>query len=283
MKRRNGNIAAVLAALLAAGGLSACSEDGASPRGERSSEAHGRAPAAAVNYELETIAEKLDLPWSLAFLPGGDMLLTERSGAVKHVGASGEVKKIFDFAELEESPVHFVRSGQAGLFEVSLHPSFETNRLVYFSYAGKVSEATNTLMLMRFKLEDGPDGPRLTGGEKLFAAKPDRPQYNHYGARIAWMPDGTLLIPHGEAFHFREKAQTLDNHFGKLIRLNDDGSAPSDNPFVGRAGALPEIYSYGHRNQQGVLIGRDGEIYLHEHGPAGGDEINRIKKGANYG
>ena len=273
----------MLGAAFAAAMLSGCSDDGASPRGERTSTAHGRAPAAPIDYTLETVVDGLDLPWSLAFLPDGSMLLTERPGAVKHVTAAGEVSKIFDFADLKDAPVHFVRPGQAGLFEVSLHPDFADNRLVYFTYAGKTGGEKSTLMLMRFQLEGDAPQLRLTGGWRLFAATPDRVQFNHYGGRIAWMADGTLLLPHGEAFHFREKAQLLDNHFGKLLRLKDDGSVPPDNPFVGKDGALPEIYSYGHRNQQGILIGTDGAIYLHEHGPKGGDEINRIEKGANYG
>ncbi|MEM9724364.1 MAG: PQQ-dependent sugar dehydrogenase [Pseudomonadota bacterium] len=275
---------AVAAAALAVAGCG----DGVSPRGQGSVEAVGAAEKGPVNYELETVAEGLDLPWSVAFLPtavGGGVLITERPGAVKHVSPEGAVSEILDFADLEDAPVYTRDGFQAGLFEVSLHPQFETNRLVYFSYAGQVGETDSTLMVTRFRLTPGAAGapPQLTQPERIFAASPARFSGNHYGGRIAWGSDGTLLIPHGEAFHFREEAQKLDNHFGKLIRIRDDGSIPPDNPFVGQDGALPEIYSYGHRNPQGILRAADGRILMHEHGPAGGDEINVIEAGGNYG
>jgi glucose/arabinose dehydrogenase len=170
---------------------------------------------------------------------------------------------------------------QAGLFDVVLHPEFEENNLVYISYAGKVEGGENTHFLMRFTFD--PETATLSGGEQLFQASPSRVQGNHYGARIIFLPDGTLMMPTGDAFHFREEAQSLDNHFGKIIRLNDDGSVPSDNPFVNQEGALPEIWSYGHRNPQGIILAADGRVFENEHGPAGGDEVNEIKKGANYG
>jgi len=145
------------------------------------------------------------------------------------------------------------------------------------------SKRINTLLLMRFEYVGDETGPSLSNGKQLFAASPARVQGNHYGARITFMPDGTLLMPVGDAFHFREEAQNLDNHFGKIIRLNGDGSVPKDNPFITKEGALPEIWSYGHRNPQGILLAADGRVLENEHGPAGGDEINEIKRGANYG
>ncbi len=270
-------------AIAAAGFLTvSCSNQGASDTGEKTSQLAGRVDAGPVNYSVETVVDGLDHPWSLAFLPDGNMLLAERTGKLILVGADGSKQVLRDFNANGEFPaVHFGDGIQAGLFDVALHPEFEENGFVYISYAGKVSEDENTLILMRFTY----DGERrtLSAGKQLFAASPARIQGNHYGARIAFLPDGTLLMPIGDAFHFREEAQTLDNHFGKIIRLNDDGSVPSDNPFVSEDGALPEIWSYGHRNPQGIILAADGRVLENEHGPAGGDEINDIKRGANYG
>jgi len=162
---------------------------------------------------------------------------------------------------------------------VVLDPDFETNQYVYISYAAKVGDGKNTLRLVRSRYADG----KLSAGEELFLASPARIQGNHYGARIAFLPDGTLVMPVGDAFHFREKAQDLSTHFGKVIRINRDGSIPADNPDFGKYDALPEIYSYGHRNPQGTLLAADERLLVHEHGPAGGDEINHIQAGKNYG
>jgi len=264
--------------------LTSCSNQGASTSGEKTSQLAGRMDAAPVNYQLETVADGLDHPWSLAFLPTGDMLVTQRTGKLLHIAANGKKQTVADFTTGEKWPkVHFGRGLQAGLFEVVLHPEFETNKLVYISYAAKQKDGNNTLLLMRFQYSEDEAGPKLTQGKQLFAASPSRVQGNHYGARIVFIADGTLLMPVGDAFHFREEAQNLDNHFGKIIRLNDDGSVPKDNPFVGQEGALPEIWSYGHRNPQGIILAADGRILENEHGPAGGDEINEIKRSANYG
>jgi len=262
--------------------LAACADQGASPTGDKTSVLAERVEAGPVNYEVETLAEGLDHPWSLAFLPDGHMLVTERTGALLLVGADGSEKTIYDFNQDGDfPPVHHGDGVQAGLFDVVLHPEFEENSQVYISYAGKVENDENTLFLMRFFYDA--ETETLTGGEQLFSASPARVQGNHYGARIIFLPDGTLMMPTGDAFHFREKAQTLDNHFGKIIRLNADGSLPSDNPFVNEEGALPEIWSYGHRNPQGIILAADGRVLENEHGPAGGDEINEVKRGANYG
>lgn len=262
--------------------LISCADQGASSSGDKTSEAVGRVDAALIDYQIETVAEGLDHPWSLAFLPNGEMLVTERTGKLKHVADNGDVTLVYDFAGGKDHPkVHFGSGMQAGLFDVVLHPDFETNRLLYISYAAEQGEE-NTLLLMRFKYDDTA-APKLSEGKQLFAASPTRVQGNHYGARIQFLPDGTLLMPVGDAFHFREKAQGLDTHFGKIIRLNDDGSVPSDNPFVNKEGALPEIWSLGHRNPQGIILATDGRVFAHEHGPAGGDEINEIQRGKNYG
>ncbi|MEO1219911.1 MAG: PQQ-dependent sugar dehydrogenase [Pseudomonadota bacterium] len=261
-------------------GLAACSNQGASDTGDKTSVLAGRVDAAPINYEVETIAEGLDHPWSLAFLPDGNMLVTQRTGALLLVKPDGSQETVKEFTgSWDFPPVHFGDGIQAGLFDVVLHPQFAENSRVYISYAGLLENGENTLLLTRFTYEDG----KLTNGEELFRASPSRVQGNHYGARIAFLPDGTLVMPVGDAFHFREEAQTLDNHFGKIVRLNGDGSVPSDNPFVNQEGALPEIWSYGHRNPQGIILAADGRVLENEHGPAGGDEVNEIKKGANYG
>ena len=265
---------------VAALALSACSNQGASERGDKTSVLAGRVEAGPVNYEVQTLAEGLDHPWSLAFLPDGNMLVTERTGQLLLVSPDGSEKTIKDFNESADLPTVVHGDGmQAGLFDVVLHPQFAENAQVYISYTANVGGGENTLLLLRFTYTDG----ALSRGEELFRASPARVQGNHYGARIAFLPDGTLVMPVGDAFHFREEAQTLDNHFGKIVRLNADGSVPADNPFLDQKGALPEIWSYGHRNPQGIIVTSDGRLLENEHGPAGGDEVNEIKKGANYG
>lgn len=270
--------------IMAIGSMAACSNNGASSSGEKTSQLAERVDAAPINYKIQTVADKLDHPWSLAFLPDGSMLVTERTGKLLRVQPDGARKVIYDFNSGEEFPaVHFGSGMQAGLFDVVLHPDFENTQLIYISYTGKQPDDKNTLILTRFELKADGDKTELTNGKELFVASPSRIQGNHYGARIVFLPDGTLLMPVGDAFHFREEAQKLDNHFGKIIRLNDDGSVPTDNPFVNTDGALPEIWSYGHRNPQGIILTSDGRVLSNEHGPAGGDEINHIKRAANYG
>lgn len=270
----------ILALATAALAISACTDQGASATGDKTSVLAARVEAGPINYEVETVAKGLDHPWSLAFLPDGQMLVTQRTGALLLVDADGTTQTVQSFeGSWEFPPVHFGDGIQAGLFDVVLHPQFEENNLIYISYAGLLENGENTLILTRFAYADG----KLSNGEELFRASPSRVQGNHYGARIAFLADGTLVMPVGDAFHFREEAQTLDNHFGKIVRLNDDGSVPADNPFVGQEGALPEIWSYGHRNPQGILVTADGRLLENEHGPAGGDEINEVKRGANYG
>ena len=260
--------------------LTGCTNQGASEAGEKTSQLAGRVEPGPVNYQIATIAEGLDHPWSLAFLPDGNMLVTERTGKLLLIGTDGSKRTLRDFNDNSEFPgVHFGDGIQAGLFDVVLHPGFEENGQIYVSYTGKLENGENTLLLMRFTYADG----EISGGEQIFAASPSRIQGNHYGARFVFLPDDTLLMPVGDAFHFREEAQSLDNHFGKIVRLNDDGSVPADNPFLQQEGALPEIWSYGHRNPQGIILTADGRVLENEHGPAGGDEINEIKRGANYG
>jgi len=244
------------------------------------SQVWGRVDAAPVTYKLETVADNIDHPYSLAFLPEGGMLFTQRGGLLKHIAEDGTISVVKNFADIEGAPVHTRDRGQAGLFDIALHPDFASNRQVFISYAAKVDEDLNTLVVRRFTYDE--DG-NLDTGKQVFAANPPRKESHHYGGRIIFPDDGTFMIPHGEGYNHRERAQTLDNHFGKILRLNLDGSIPDDNPFVGQEGALPEIWSYGHRNPQGIILGADGQVYSNEHGARGGDEINLIKPGVNYG
>jgi glucose/arabinose dehydrogenase len=232
------------------------------------------APAAAQAkpYVTETIADGLDHPWGLSFLPDGSMLLAELTGKLRMVRGgkvSGPVSGV--------PAVEF--AGQGGFFEAIPHPSFAENKLVYLSYA-HAGERGNTLRVARARL----DGAALKDLKVIFESAPARKTSVHYGGRMVFLPDGTLLVTGGDGFNYREQAQKLDNHFGKIVRLNDDGTVPKDNPFVGRKDALPEIWSYGHRNAQGIVHDAEsGRVYAHEHGPRGGDELNIIEKGKNYG
>ena len=225
------------------------------------------------DYQIEIAASGLDHPWSIAWLPDGRTLVTERAGRLRMI-VDGELLE----TQIGGLPDIYAAS-QGGLFEALPHPEFATNGLIYISFAHGTPEA-NATRVIRARLE----GHRLTDREILFTASPMKDTPVHYGGRMTFLPDGTLLIGLGDGFDFREQAQSLDNHFGKIVRINADGSVPADNPFINTEGALPEIYSYGHRNVQGLLYDAEsGRIWQHEHGPRGGDEINLIRPGENYG
>ncbi len=230
-------------------------------------------PAAAVEYRIETLAEDLEHPWSIAVLPDGRMLVTERAGRLR----------IIEDGRLLAEPVRgvpeaFVRS-QAGLFEVLLDPEYATNGWIYLSLAHGDAAASGT-RVVRGRLS----GNEFTDQQVIFDIQPPRDTPVHYGARMTFMSDGTLVVGLGDGFDYREAAQRLDSHTGAIVRINPDGSVPADNPFVGQAGALPEIYSYGHRNVQGLVFDHDsGRLWAHEHGPRGGDEVNLVRAGRNYG
>lgn len=224
-------------------------------------------------YRLQTVATGLDHPWSLAFLPDGRVLVTERAGRLRII-AGGKLLP----GAIGGLPVVY-NEGQGGLFDVVLHPKFASNRLLYLSFAGG-SERANATRIVRARL----DGSTLTAAREIFRVRPDKASDQHFGGRMAFLGDGTLLITTGEGFAYREAAQQLGSQLGKVIRLNDDGSIPANNPFVGRAGADPAVFSWGHRNPQGLAYDPvTGRIYEQEHGPKGGDEINILAAGANYG
>ncbi|MES2937946.1 MAG: PQQ-dependent sugar dehydrogenase [Pseudomonadota bacterium] len=230
--------------------------------------------AFAQSVRPQTVAGGLDHPWAVAFLPQGGYLVTERPGRMRLVSADGKLG-----APLIGVP-EVVARGQGGLLDVVLDSDFARNRVLYFCFS-QPGEGGNSTALARAKL--GTDNARLDEVRVIFSQKPKFASNQHFGCRIAEARDGTLFLTLGDRFSRMQDAQTLDNHHGKIVRVNKDGSVPKDNPFVNRAGALPEIWSYGHRNAQGGALAPDGTFWMHEHGPQGGDEINVPQPGRNYG
>lgn len=230
------------------------------------------APAHA-EYRVETVVDGLEHPWSLAFLPDGRMLVSERPGRLR----------VIENGVLRDAPVEGVppvfASGQAGLLEVLPAEDFARSGTIYLSFVHGTDDANHTRIVQaRF------DGQRLHNVHPIFTTHPAKSGDAHAGGRMAFLPDGTLVMSVGDGFFFREESQKLDSHMGTLVRITTDGSVPRDNPFVARADALPEIYSYGHRHMQGIVYDdSSGRLYTHEHGPRGGDEINIIQPGRNYG
>jgi aldose sugar dehydrogenase len=231
------------------------------------------------DYRVVTVVDALVQPWSIAFIPGGDMLITERPGRLRIVRQG----------KLLPNPVEGIpkvfHSGQGGLLEVMPHPNFASNRLLYISYSKPgATDAESRTALIRGRFEND----RLVQVQEIFDAV-SRGR-NHYSGKIAFDKNGFLFLSLGdrqvppEGNLEAHPAQDLSNHHGKIVRLHDDGRVPADNPFVSRAGARPEIWSYGHRNVQGLAIHPEtGEVWADEHGPQGGDEVNRIQAGKNYG
>ena len=239
-------------------------------RGENSSFA-----SSAGQLEVQAVASGLVNPWSLAFLPDGRMLVTERPGRMRLVTPEGQLSP-----PLKGVPEVFV-SGQGGLLDVIIDKSYAQNKTIYFCFAERTGGGGRTAVA-RAKLNDG--NGRLDEVKVIFRQEGALSSGNHYGCRIVQANDGNLFVTLGEHFSYRDEAQNLGNHLGKLIRITPDGAAPADNPFVGRAGAKPEIWSYGHRNEQGLAINpASGDLWEIEHGPRGGDEVNIIGKGKNYG
>jgi aldose sugar dehydrogenase len=232
-------------------------------------------------YRVTTVAEGLVNPWAIAFLPGGDILVTERPGRLRII-RNGRLLP-------EAVPgLPEIRTGnQGGLLDVAPHPDFETNRLIYISYSKpNADDSQGTTSVIRGRFEND----RLTNVEEIFEAVAWVAGRGHYGSRLAFDGNGYLFITIGDrqvaptgdlAAH---PAQSLANHQGTVVRLHDDGRVPADNPFVGQSGARPEIWSYGHRNAQGMAFHPEtGDLWLNEHGPQGGDEVNLVRPGANYG
>ena len=229
--------------------------------------------AADIDYQIYEIDYQFDHPWSSVTLPNGDILITEMPGKIKKFRMKSE--KIIEIRGVPK--VSF--RGQGGLSGIILHPDFELNNTLFLSFSFG-EKKNNTLRIVSAKLEN----EELKDIEIIFEAVPYRKTSNHYGARMIFLNDKTLVITSGDGFNYREDAQKLDNHFGKIIRINPDGSIPLDNPYLDSKDALPEIYSFGHRNQQGIAYDSQNDIlYSNEHGPRGGDELNLILKRSNYG
>jgi glucose/arabinose dehydrogenase len=221
---------------------------------------------------VETLAESLEHPAAVAELPDGRLLIAERLGRLRLWTSAGLSAPLAGLPELRFA-------GQGGLLDVLPDRDFASNRVLYLSYAAGSGRANGTRMARATLGEAGLEDLR-----EIFVAQPDKPTDAHFGGRIAQLEDGSLVLTLGDGFSLREAAQDLRSHLGKIVRVHADGSVPADNPFVGRADALPEIYSLGHRNVQGIAVdaGR-GILWAHEHGPRGGDELNRIEPGVNYG
>jgi aldose sugar dehydrogenase len=229
-----------------------------------------------------TIVEGLERPWSMAWLPDGAMLITEKAGRLR----------ILREGQLAPEPIggvpEVLTEGQAGLMEVSLHPQFAANQLIYLTYSHGTIDANRT-RLARATF----DGQTLQNLQVIFEVSQAKSGGQHFGSRIAWLPDGTLLLAFGDGGNppvelegdlIRKQAQNLQSRLGKIVRLNDDGSIPKDNPFVGKANVDPAIWSYGHRNIQGLTYDRETQrVWSTEHGARGGDELNLEQAGQNYG
>jgi len=230
------------------------------------------APEGEVALNVEVLADGLAFPWSIAFLPGGDILFSERDGRLR----------VIREGELVAEPVAGVPEvlvfNQGGLFDILLHPDFEENGVLYISYAHGTEKA-NATRIARAVF----DGASLSDLEVLYDAKPLKDTGHHYGARMVWGGDGKLYASIGEGSKYKEKAQDMTSSFGSIIRLNEDGSIPEDNPTFGD-GERPELFTKGHRNPQGLAYDAErGILWEDEHGPRGGDEINIIERGNNYG
>lgn len=256
--KNNRWLAALLLALMAGCTLAqSAKQDGASPE-----------------YQLRTVALGLEYPWSLAFLPDGRMLVTERPGRLRIVGTDGALS-----LPLYGVPAVFAQ-GQGGLLDVVLDPAFERTHWIYLSYAepdafGKAGTAVARAVL---------EAEGLSQVEVIYRQTPKAGGGAHFGSRLVFGRDGTLFITQGERYTHRAEAQDLSTDYGKIVRINPNGSIPLDNPFVRDAKARPEIWSYGHRNVQGAAINpATGQLWTHEHGAKGGDEINRPEAGKNYG
>lgn len=229
-----------------------------------------------------TVVDGLEHPWGMAWLPDGTLLVTERPGRLRMVRDG----------ELDPNPVAGVPPilafRQGGLLDIALHPNFEANGWLYFAYSDGTPDA-NATQVARARWQ----GDSLTDWEVIFAASPTKPQGQHFGARLLWLPDDTLLVAIGDGGNpplelegslIREQAQNRGSHLGAVVRLNDDGSVPDDNPFLDDPDAQPELWSYGHRNIQGLAKDSEtGQIWSTEHGARGGDELNLLRVGENYG
>lgn len=233
-------------------------------------------PSSAGPLTVETVASGLANPWALAFLPDGRLLVTERPGRMRIVAKNGTLSPA-----LGGVPQVFAR-GQGGLHDVVLDRGYAQNNTIYFCFAEPARGGGRTSLARARLVDEG--APRLDDVRVIFRQEGPLSSGNHFGCRIVQASDDNLFLTMGDHFAARNDAQNLANHIGKIVRVRPDGAAPPDNPFVGRQGAKPEIWSYGHRNAQGAALHpQTGKLWMHEHGPRGGDEINIAEAGKNYG
>lgn len=224
-------------------------------------------------FVLQSVTTELQRPWGMAFLPDGRILVTELAGEIRII----KDDKLLD-EKISGVPEVF-NNGQGGLLDIQLHPDYAKNGWIYITYAKPDGTKGGGTTVIRAKLK----GNTLTNIEQLFNAQPSSPSGAHFGSRIVFDGNGYIFFSCGERGKM-ENAQDLTNHLGKIMRLHDDGRVPTDNPFVNTAGAKPEIWSYGHRNPQGLYYDKTtGTLWDDEHGPKGGDELNKVEKGKNYG
>jgi aldose sugar dehydrogenase len=231
-------------------------------------------PEAIKGVRAETVAKGLEHPWALAFLPDGRILVTERPGRLRIVERDGRLSQ-----PLSGVPKVYAQ-GQGGLLDVAVDPKFAGNRLVYLSFAEPGEDGNVGTAVARGRLgETGLQNVRV-----IYRQQPKVEGGGHYGSRLVFRPDGTLFVTQGDRMNYRERAQNLSEGIGKIVRINPDGSIPKDNPFVGRSGIRPEIWSYGHRNAQAAALDPEtGRLWTVEHGARGGDELNHPEAGKNYG
>lgn len=232
-------------------------------------------PTDAQEIIITTVITDIEHPWAVAFLPDGDFLITERGGRLLYGTTDGTTTPIANVPTVYDK-------GQGGLLDIAVSPDYATSSLVYFSYAAADHEGKANTEVARAKLNLTDN--RLDDVQRIFQALPKVKGDNHFGSRLQFDNDNHLYIALGERFSYSDEAQNTRNHLGTVIRLHPDGSIPADNPFVDDENGKPEIYSFGHRNIQGMaMYPQTGEIWVHEHGPRGGDEINILQKGKNYG
>lgn len=265
-------------ALLGAASLSlaACGAGGNGTKAQATDQVStDTSPAVGAQYELVEIASGFDMPWGIAFLPEGGFLVSQREGLVSYVAPGANIG-----AEIAGGPEALI-SGQGGYLGIALDPGFQENRLVYLAYS-KGTKSENSTAVMKARLSE--DHSSFENAEDIFVAPTMRATSAHFGGRLLFLPDGTLLISLGDGFRYMDEAQNPQNSHGTIFRINTDGSFPADNPFADGEGGLPGVFSYGHRNVQGLAYDPASDtIYEHEHGPKGGDEINILEPGLNYG
>jgi aldose sugar dehydrogenase len=257
--------------LLAIAWLAGCASPAADAQGPAPSSPQPKATDGVVR--VEQVASGLEHPWGLAFLPDGRMLVTERPGRLRIVSQDGKISEPLAGVPRVQA------SGQGGLLDVAIDPKFSENRLVYLSYADPGDGGAGTAVA-RGRLGDS----GLEGVQVIYRQQPKVSGANHFGSRLVFRPDGSLFVTQGDRFDYRQRAQDLSSGIGKIVRINPDGSLPKDNPFADKAGARPEIWSYGHRNVQAATLHPEtGKLWTVEHGARGGDELNHPEPGKNYG